>query len=75
MILLTSFEDYCTRTDQRLCFRYIVQCIYFLNPKFQASIQPSVDAQPGPCRAWSEITTLELDSLEAAHNMLRGLNH
>ena len=23
--------------DQRLCFRYIVQSLYFLNPKFQAS--------------------------------------
>ena len=23
--------------DQRLCFPYIVQCLYFLNPKFQAS--------------------------------------
>ena len=23
--------------DQRLCFRYIVQFLYFLNPKFQAS--------------------------------------
>ena len=25
--------------DQRLCFRYIVQSLYFLNPKFQFSSQ------------------------------------
>ena len=24
--------------DQRLCYYYIVQSLYFLNPKFQASI-------------------------------------
>ena len=25
------------KADQRLCFRYIVQSLFFLNPKFQAS--------------------------------------
>ena len=32
----------------------IVQSLYFLNPKFQASEPSSVAAQSGLCRTWSE---------------------
>ena len=33
---------------------YIVQCLYFLNLKFQA-FSHLVAVQPGLCRTWSEI--------------------
>ena len=35
--------------DQRLCFRYIVQSLYFLNQKFQASRQLYSLVCVGPC--------------------------
>ena len=54
-------ENTC-ETDQRLCFRYAVQYIYFLNPKFQACrcTTRSVSGPGRKSQRWSWILSKRL---------------
>ena len=62
--------------DERLCFRNIVQYLFFLNSKFQASSQVSAAVvQPSLCQ--TRLETPKLDTPKtgfgvAAHWALRG---
>ena len=63
-------------TDQRLCFRYTVQSIYFLNPKFEACrcTTRSVSGPGRKSQCWSWIFSKRLERAEVIRGNERVLD-